>query len=276
MMRLRIFFLLLITNMVFAVDWPVPFDNTSVFFGQFYKNNFSFLSTGMILFSEGAVNTAIPGEIIFKSDIDRSILPYYNNSLIILYNGDGLYSLYAGIDSVEEKNLLSEFSEVGTTHENNFYFEIYDSYKKNSVNPLLVLPKSFSGKRKKPVIKSFSLDKDGVKVFLLENKDNIIPLDTWEMKINAFYLIDAIKMPWYKLSVYLEGLEIISYERSSVSMLAGNLAITSTKPSDILFDSEGNFCIGEFRFLPGKQTLKVVIEDFDGNSFFKKYNLIVK
>ncbi|MEM5948687.1 hypothetical protein WKV44_09040 [Spirochaetia bacterium 38H-sp] len=276
-MRSKILMFFFVSSFAFSIEWPGSYQNVNVFFGQFYTNNFSHLSSGLIFNSNYPVDIAIPGELVFYYDSKRSVIPYFKDSSSIIYNGDGLYSCYMGLSVAEDSGFLSEFTELGVPISDIYYMEFYDTNKKMVMNPLLLLPRIPVNAKPKAVVESFSIvSDDGREIILDKYKDNFLPIGTWKMRLKAYYVSDNIKLPWYKISVFLEGLEIAYFEMSSVFIFAGNMSVVSSRPSDEIFDSAGNFILGEFRFLPGKQSLKIVLEDINGSVDYQYYSLIVK
>lgn len=179
---------------------------------------------------------------------------YYNDSLLMLYHGDNIRSVYSGIRPVipaDGNYHVKKGDKIGDTISGSFLFEIYDTEMDRYINPVLMT----GGKndRKSPAIKKLLLKNGaGGDITLVFNRNNIVE------KGKAELVIEASEIP-YRTCIILNGSRITDRK------------IRTLKPGEKVSSLKYMLELPE-----GISVVNVELYDFYGNKSCKNVVLEVK
>lgn len=178
---------------------------------------------------------------------------YYNDSLMMLYHGDSIRSVYSGIHPVVSPDgnyHVKKGDKIGETISGSFLFEIYDTEMDRYINPVLMT----GGKndRKSPSIKSLALKNNSGTRNLVFNRNNITEKGMGEL------IIEASEIP-YRTCIILNGNHVIDRE------------IRTLKPGEKISGLKCSLDLPE-----GISVVNVELYDFYGNKSCKNVVLEVK
>jgi len=281
-----LFFILMISSLIYAMDWPLPEAKVTQNFGY---NDQGAPDLGTMLEGEGLVFAAGPGELIFSSSGKEtaSRLPSPLGAWSAIAHNDGLVSIYSRFKD-EGRTLPRGFMELGTpiaragvsgwSKNNGVYYILYDRREKRWVNALMVI--TMPADTAEPSIWSVQLQNSNGK--LLEGGQiRNISQGRYSIIVNA---TDALldprgpRLPPHRILCSVNGEEIGSLSFDTMNAKDGVLMVNRNgqAPAKRVYANYPAFEIGEVQFNRGQANLEIIVQDLAGNSRSTLIRIIVE
>jgi len=215
---------------------------------------------------------------------EKSIFPTENspgggNYMIIKHDRD-IYSIYMHLlDGISEKqsynkgDVIGMVGNSGHSFSKHLHFSVLDSTKRESLNPLGLLP-GYEDKRG-PEINDMYL-RIGEKYIMIRNNADIRLTKHYPLLIK---IIDTVsgreKLGVYRLRARFNNNIIEDVIFNKIQYSKDGLAVNS-KSFDQLFDEKGLYKLSGLRYNEGVNSLEITAVDFAGNKSEKVFTFNVK
>jgi hypothetical protein len=187
----------------------------------------------------------------------------------IIAHDNGIMSVYMHLQDIDNLKLSYTASDVigligntGHSYGKHIHFSILDQQKKESINPMKLLPEHSD--LKAPEISNFYIKIDDRYVRINDNSD---------IRLTKHYPLlveirDTIKghenLGIYKIKAVFNGKEAAEHEFSKIGYSLNGLLVNNQTFPD-LFDEKGYYKLTGLVFNEGVNTLAVSVSDFNGN-----------
>jgi hypothetical protein len=278
--------ILLISGILFAMDWPLPEAKVVQNFGA---NDQGAPDLGTMLEGEGLVYVTGPGELIFSSSGKEaaSRLPSPLGAWSAIAHSDGLVSIYSRYRD-EGRQQQPSYMDLGTpiaragvsgwSRNNGVYYILYDRKERRWVNTLMVI--TMPADTVEPSILSVQLQNAGGR--LLEGSQiRNISQGKYSIIVNAAdTLLDprGPRLPPHRIFCSVNGEQIGSLSFDTMNAKDGVLFVNRNgqTPARRVYANYPAFEIGEVQFTRGQANLEIIVQDLAGNSRSTLIRIIVE
>ncbi|MCL1865044.1 MAG: M23 family metallopeptidase [Spirochaetes bacterium] len=215
---------------------------------------------------------------------NRSLFPLENywggGNYKVIAHGDGLLSIYMHLQDVEilkqeygESDIIGLIGNTGHSFGKHLHVSILDPAKRESINPLKILP-AYSD-NKSPEIMNFFIRIDN-RYIRLNDKSDIRLTKHYPLLIEVK---DTIKgnerLGLYNIKASLNGKEIANYTFDKIECSTDGLLVNNKIFIDV-FDEKGYYKIKDIVYKEGMNNFLITVSDFNGNIFEKDFTINVK
>ncbi|MCL1833495.1 MAG: M23 family metallopeptidase [Leptospirales bacterium] len=215
---------------------------------------------------------------------NRTLFPLENywggGNYKVISHDDGSLSIYMHLQDVEnlkqdygESDIIGLIGNTGHSYGKHLHFSILDPDKRESINPLKLLP-AYSD-NKAPEIMNFYIRIDD-KYIRLNDKSDIRLTKHYPLLIE---IKDTFKgnenLGLYNIKVSLNGKPAADYTFDKISCSAEGLLVNNKIFIDI-FDDKGYYKIKDVVYKEGINRFSIIVSDFNGNISEKDFTLNVK
>jgi len=279
-------FLLAISGVLYAMDWPLPDAEVVQNFGS---NDQGTPVLGTMLQGGGVIFTTGPGELIFSSSGKEaaSRLPSPLGAWSAVAHSDGLVSIYSRYMD-EGGRQRQTYMELGTpiaragvsgwSRNNGVYYILFDRRERRWVNALMVI--TMPPDTVEPQILSVQLRNASGR--LLEGGQiRNLSQGRYSIVVNA---ADALvnprgpRLPPHRILCSVNGEEIGSLTFDTINAKDGVLLVSRNgqAPAKRVYANYPAFEIGEVQFNRGQANLEIIVQDLAGNSRSTLIRIIVE
>jgi hypothetical protein len=197
----------------------------------------------------------------------------------IIAHDSGIMSVYMHLQDIDNLKLTCSTSDViglvgntGHSYGKHIHFSILDLEKKESINPMKLLPAH--NDLKAPEIYNFYIKIDDRYIRINDNSD---------IRLTKHYPLlveikDTIKghenLGIYRIKALFNGKDAGDHEFSKINYSANGLIVNNRVFPD-LFDEKGYYKLSGLVFNEGINTLAVTVSDFNGNTSEKVFTVNV-
>lgn len=268
---------------LYGLEWPVA---SPVIFASFAQRNIDILNRGLILEKADIVRASGDGVILctLSKKTNMSGFPGTLGNAVILAHEDKLVSVYGNLDSldrVKEKKDIENGSILGMTGSSAWgkplqcIFQVYDSDRKNLLNPLMLLPALPDSKG--PVIRNVSAISSlgqtiilGSSKTLRQGKYRIFADITDTMNASATELAP------FRISILVNGTEMVFLPFDLMQAENGILMLTSGTSEKELLEDPSRLYLGEIQLTRGRADISILAQDFSGNERSVLFGLVIE
>jgi hypothetical protein len=271
---------------VYAMDWPVENGNLISNFGW---NDGGKPVLGVIFEAEGTVGAAEDGELIFSQYGFRSAarIPTPQGAWIALDHGEGIISIYAGLDEEErfelpatlEKNTpLGAAGLSGWSEQRGFHFSLFDRKERRWVNPSMII--SPLPDTRAPVIQAVTLRNaenrliDPAQVRSVSQGRYTVLVTAADTRIGP----NESPLAPYRITCVINGSEAGTLNFETYSARDGSLMVyrNGLVPVTQVYDPAPGFEVGEAWLTRGQAVLEILAQDITGNLQSARYQIAVE
>lgn len=277
------FFISVLSISLYSLEWPVA---APVLYSSFAQRNGDILHRGLILEKTDIVRASGDGIILctLSENSHKFGFPGTLGNAVILVHEDKLVSVYGNLESLDRvkgKKDIETGSILGTTGStawgkpNNCIFNVYDSDRKNLLNPLMLLPSLPDSKA--PVIRNVAaVSQSGQTIVLGATKT----LKQGKYRICADIIdtmnASATELSAFRISILVNGTEILFLPFELLQEESGNLMLTSGTSEKNLLEDSNRLYIGEIQLTRGRADISIIAQDFAGNEKIVYFGLTIE
>jgi len=282
-----IFFILIISGVMFAMDWPLAEAKMAQNFGA---NNQGAPDLGTMLEGEGIVYATVPGELIFSSSGKEaaSRLPSPLGAWSAVAHSDGLVSIYSRYKDEGRNPQQPGYMELGSpiavagvsgwSKNNGVYYILYDRKERRWVNALMVI--TMPADTAEPGILSVNL-KNAAGRLLEGAQIRNISQGKYSIIVNAVDFLPGTggsRLPPHRILCSVNGEEIGSLSFDTMNAKDGVLMVNRNGqvPAKRVYADYPAFEVGEVQFSRGQANLEIIALDLAGNSRSTLIRIIVE
>ncbi len=269
--------ILAISNLSFR--WPVKNGIITSTFGESRGDHFH---DGVDVISpDDNVNPVDKGTLLYVWN--KSFFPLDNywggGNFKVLEHDNGIISVYMHLQDVDnlkqiygDADIIGQIGNTGHSYGRHLHFSLLNLQKRESINPLTVMPPYID--RKAPEIMNFYLKIEKRYIRINGNSD---------IRLTKHYPLlveikDTIKgnenLGLYSIKAVFNGKEVLNYDTGNIGYSSGGLVIKGKTYSE-LFDEKGYYKIDGIVYKEGINNISVVASDFNGNSSEKNFTFNV-
>ncbi len=214
---------------------------------------------------------------------NKSLFPLENywggGNFKVISHGNGALSVYMHLQDIDnlkpeysESDIIGQMGNTGHSYGKHIHFSILNPEKRESINPLTVLPAYTD--LKAPEISNFYIRIENKYIRINDNSD---------IRLTKHYpLLIEIKdttkgnenLGIYRIKAVLNGKEVVNYDFSRIDYSSKGLVING-KPFGDLFDEKGYYKLDGLIYSEGLNSLTVTVSDINGNSSEKNFTINV-
>lgn len=198
----------------------------------------------------------------------------------VLKHKDGLLSVYMHLQDADnfkqtynENDIIGYIGDTGHSYGRHLHFTVLNPDKKESINPVRLMP--FNDDKKAPEILNFYFRIDNKYIRINNNAD---------IRLTKHYPLlveikDTIRgnenLGIYRLKAVFNGKDILNSEFSGIGFSQNGLTVNGKIYSE-LFDEKGYYKINGLVYNAGMNSLTVTVADLNGNASEKSFTINVK
>lgn len=269
--------ILALSNISFR--WPVDNQVITATFGESRSDHFhdGIDMTG----TEDNVYPIEQGNLLYAWN--RSLFPLENywggGNFKVLAHNNGTLSVYMhlqDIDSLQnacsEKDIIAQVGNTGHSYGKHLHLTVLYPDKRESINPLSVLPAYPDVKAPQIMNFYFKIDNRYIRI---NDKSDIRLTKHYPLLIE---IRDTIRgnenLGLYSIKVLFNGNEVLNYDFSKIYFSSNGLSV-KMKTFDDLYDEKGYYKLKGLTYNQGINTLSVSAVDFNGNISEKNFTMNV-
>jgi hypothetical protein len=273
-------------SLLYAMDWPAENGNLINNFGW---NDRGRPGLGAVFEAEGLVGAAEDGELIFVQYgfSSASRLPAPQGAWAALDHGEGIISIYAGLDEDEkfdlppalEKNApLGLAGQSGWSEQRGFRFSLFDRKERRWVNPSMII--SPLPDTRAPVIQAVMLRNAERRLIDPAQARNVTQGRYTILVTAADTRIGPNESPLapYRITCVINGSEAGTLNFETYSARDGALMVyrNGLVPVTQVYGPAPGFEVGEAWLTRGQAILEIIAQDITGNLQSARYQLAVE
>ncbi len=264
-----------------AFDWPSAAGVYNYGFGTIRNG---FLKGVELVAGSGSVQASEEGEMIFASESKQlpGAYPLQGGSILAVAHGGEMMTIYSGLEpgslstylkNVKKGDILGRGANPDNSRGSAIY--VFDRQERQYINPMIVMPGYLD--EKVPVIKSVSLSKDGVDIFLTSQK--LLPQGSYDLLLDVYDSSPsgAPSAP-YDIRILIDGSERahIVYDAvwssAGASVLFGGVSLDEKS----FMMSDGRIRFGPYTLSRGRVVLTVIVSDYASNTKEQTFALSIQ
>lgn len=267
-----------------SLEWPSSLMNATSVFGQ--KTD-STVQRGIVLSKTEEVRAAGDGEVLFVMEESSNLsgFPGTLGNAVLVAHEDSLISVYGNLDDllrvaesiqVESGAIIGAAKKNPGENEGDCFFQVYDTDRKNLLNPQMLLPSIPDSKA--PVIRNASA------VSIANGQ--AYPLGTLKtLKQGKYRIIAEIfdtvnsgnaELGIFRASVLVNGAETASVPFELFKEKEGKLSVGTDIDGSVLYTDDARLNLGEIRISRGRADITIVARDIAGNERSVQFGLTVE
>lgn len=278
--KLVLFSVVIMAMISTSFRWPVSDGIVTSLFGESRGDHFH---DGVdVISSNDNVFPLGQGTLLYAWN--KSYFPLENywggGNYKVVKHKNGLLSIYMHLQDADnfkqeygDNDVIGYIGDTGHSYGRHLHFSVLNPGKKESINPVKLIPAIDDNKA--PDILNFYFRIDNKYVRINNNAD---------IRLTKHYPLlieirDTIKgnekLGIYKLKAVFNGKEILNIDFSSIGFNSNRLTVNG-KTFDALFDEKGYYKIGGLVYNSGINTLTVTAADLNENTSEKTFTINVK
>lgn len=277
--KIILFSILVLALSNLSFRWPV---SDGVFKSTYGESRGDHFHDGVDMTSASEdVHPIEQGKLLYEWN--KSFFPLDNywggGNFKVLAHSNGSLSVYMHLQDID--NLKSEYSEsdiigqmgnTGHSYGKHIHFSMMNPEKRESINPLKVLPAYIDTKA--PEIMNFYIRIDNKYIRINDNSD---------IRLTKHYPLlieikDTIKgnenLGIYRIKAVFNGKEVLNYDFGKIDYSSNGLVVNNKIFGD-LFDEKGYYKLNGLVYIEGINTFAVTVSDFNGNTAEKNFTINV-
>jgi len=278
--KLILLSILILTFSNLSFRWPVDKEVITSTFGESRGDHFH---DGIDMTGTGDnVYPIEQGALLYLWN--RSLFPLENywggGNYKVLTHNNGTLSVYMHLQDIDnlkqiytESDVLGQIGNTGHSYGKHLHLSLLNQDKRESVNPLKVLPAYPDTKA--PEIMNFYIRIDS-KYIRINDKSDIRLTKHYPLLIE---IRDTIRgnenLGLYMIKAAFNGKEVLNYDFGKIDFSSSGLNV-NLKIFDDLYDEKGYYKLKGINYTEGVNTLTVYVSDFNGNSSEKSFTINVK
>lgn len=197
----------------------------------------------------------------------------------VIAHDNGLISVYMHLQDVDnlkqiygDADTIGQIGNTGHSYGKHLHFSLLDQKKRESINPLTMMPPYVD--QKAPEIMNFYIRIDNKYIRINDNSD---------IRLTKHYPLlieikDTIKgnenLGLFRIKAVFNGKEVLNYDTSSIGYSSDGLAVKGKTYND-LFDEKGYYKLDGIVYKEGFNYITVAVSDFNGNQSEKNFTINV-
>lgn len=198
----------------------------------------------------------------------------------VLKHKDGLLSIYMHLQDADnfkreynEADIMGYIGDTGHSYGKHLHLSILNAVKKESINPVKLMPGHDDIKA--PEIMNFYFRIDN-KYIRINNNADIRLTKHYPLLIE---IKDTIRgnenLGIYRIKAVFNGKEVLNNEFSSIGISLNGLMVNGKTFND-LFDEKGYYKLNGLTYVQGINTITVTVSDINGNTSEKTFTVNVR
>ena len=274
MKYLQLMLIVIITPLLFSMDWP---SSSGLMRRNFGWNNEGLPHLGVSFDADEAIMAVENGELLYRrlEEDTASRLPSPLGTWTALDHGDGIISIYSRFEGkftpslpeyVEKGRLLGESGISGWSSRKGFYFQLFDRKERRWINPAMIInPPQDSGT---PVILSVRLRDSGGRILEL-GQERTINQGNYAILVETARIIQGRNpLAPFRIICSVNGIETGGLVFETYSARDGVLMVyrNGLVPVRQVYSPYPAYELGTAVFARGQVTFEIIAQDAEGNS----------